>query len=299
MQYKRTAFSMIELVFVIVILAIIGKFGVSFLFQAYNSFIGSKVNNELQAESESAIEFSASRLQYRIKDSVVIRRDLNDSNVTAIADANDSNYTALEWVGTDIDGFRGDKLPNWSGIIDLDSNDTNSSSLYSPETNTTKENDFIQALSNNTTDINHSAIYFLGSDSDIHTGYGWENNITDQNQTMHPINSDKNISIFVPASTTTGGFHDVGEQYKLAWSAYALSLEDYNTATKMGNLYFYYNFQPWNGDKLTDANISKSLLMKNVRTFQFAAVGSLLKLQICVKSMLKENYSLCKEKTIF
>jgi len=295
MQYKRTAFSMIELVFVIIIMGILGKFGVSFLFQAYNSFIGSKVNNELQAESESAIEFSASRLQYRIKDSVVIRRDLNDSNVTAIADANDSNYTALEWVGADSDGFRGDKLPNWSGIIDIDLSDKDK--LYSPETNTTKENNLIQALSNNSTDINDSAIYFLGSDSDIHTGYGWEDQITDQNRTMHPINSDTNISIFVPASTTTGTFHDVGEQYKLAWSAYALSLEDYNTTTKMGNLYFYYNFQPWNGIKAKDGN--RTLLMQNVSTFQFTSVGSLLKLQICVKSDLKENYSLCKEKTIF
>jgi len=295
MQYKRTAFTMIELVFVIVILAIIGKFGVSFLFQAYNSFIGSKVNNELQAESESAIEFSATRLQYRIKDSVVIRRDLNDSNVTAIADANDSNYTALEWVGTDIDGFRGDKLPNWSGIIDLDSNDTNGSRLYSPETNTTKENDFIQALSSNSSDINDSAIYFLGLD-DSNRNYGWESNITDQNQTMHPINSDTNISIFVPAPGT-GDFHHVSEQYKLAWSAYALSLEDYNTTTHMGNLYFYYNFQPWNGKQAQDGN--KTLLMRNVSTFQFKVIDSLLKLQICVKSDLVEDYSLCKEKTIF
>jgi len=297
MQNKRKAFTMIELVFVIVIMGILAKFGVAFLFQAYNNFISSKINNELQAESESAIEFSASRLQYRIKDSVVIRRDINDSNVTAIADANDSNYTVIEWVGTDSDGFRGEKLPNWSGIIDIDLSDKDN--LYSPETNTTKENNLIQALSNNKSDINDSAIYFLGSDSDIHSGYGWEGAITDQNRTMHPINSDTNISIFVPASTTNDDFHDVGEQYKLAWSAYALSLEDYNTTTKMGNLYFYYNFQPWNGAKLTDANISKSLLMKNVSTFQFAAVGSLLKLQICVKSMLKENYSLCKEKTIF
>jgi len=294
MQYKRRAFSMIELVFVIVIMAIIGKFGVSFLFQAYNNFISSKVNNELQAESESAIEFSVSRLQYRIKDSVIVRRDINDSNATYIADVNDSNYTALEWVGTDSDGFRGDKLPNWSAIIDL--NLSHKNKLYSPETNTTKENEFIQALSSNSSDINDSAIYFLG-DSDDNNDYGWEGQITDQNQTMHPINSDTNISIFVPASGTGNFDRKVSEQYKLAWSAYALSLEDYNTTTHMGNLYFYYNFQPWNGKQAQDGN--KTLLMRNVSTFQFTTVDSLLKLQICVKSDLVEDYSLCKEKTIF
>jgi len=39
----RAAFTMIELIFVIVVMGIIGKFGVEFLAQAYKSFIFSSV----------------------------------------------------------------------------------------------------------------------------------------------------------------------------------------------------------------------------------------------------------------
>ncbi|MBD3825184.1 MAG: protein containing prepilin-type N- cleavage/methylation domain protein, partial [Epsilonproteobacteria bacterium] len=44
---SRAAFSMIELVFVIVALGIIGKFGVEFLAQAYNNYVYSSINNQL------------------------------------------------------------------------------------------------------------------------------------------------------------------------------------------------------------------------------------------------------------
>ena len=294
MRLKHAAFTMIELIFVIVIMGILGKFGVEFLFQAYNSFINSKVNNELQANSESTVEFIANRLQYRIKDSVIARTGINAATTVAIADASGSSYKVLEWIGADEDGFRGNSLPNWSGIIDLDLSSTNS--LDSPQTNTTNENTLIKALSNNSSDINDSALYFMGSNSDIQSGYGWNGQITDQNQTMHPINSNGVANKFVPAAGT-GGFHDVNEYYKLAWSAYAVSMEDYNPTTKMGNLYFYYNFQPWEGEIPTDGN--RTLLMQNVSTFQFRSVGSLLKIQVCTKSDLLEEYSLCKEKTIF
>jgi len=287
MRLKHAAFTMIELIFVIVIMGILGKFGVEFLFQAYNSFINSKVNNELQANSESAVDFIANRLQYRIKDSVIARTDINASATVAIADASGSSYKVLEWIASDEDGFRGNSLPNWSGIIDLDLSSTNS--LDSPETNTSNENKLIKALSSS--DINDSALYFMGSNSDIQSGYGWNGQISDQNQTMHPINVVGNK--FVPA-TGTGGFHDVNEYYKLAWTAYAVSMEQ-NLTTNTWNLYFYYDFQPWNGDLPTN----RTLLMKNVSTFQVIAVGSLLKIQVCTKSDLLEEYSLCKEKTIF
>ena len=93
------------------------------------------------------------------------------------------------------------------------------------------------------------------------------------------------------------------EYYKLAWSAYAVVL-------KNGNLTLHYNYQPWNGDTylkkyggVTDTNTT--LLMQNVDTFRFMAIGSIVKIQVCVFSDLLKNskedmgYSICKEKTIY
>jgi len=312
---RRFAFTMIELVFVIVIMGIIGKFGVEFLAQAYKNFIFSNVNNELQANSEMAVELIASRLQFRIKDSVIGRRSDDftkfeaPANITAPLIPED--YDILEWVGSDIDGFRGDSLPYWSGIIDLDpSKILGSNTLISPETNTTALNTLIDILSNGGSGIDNAALYFIGSDSNVKTGYGWDGNvsgITDQNATMHPINS----VLGQPTQFTTGnGVNfagvDVYEYYQLAWTAYAVGISDWNaTGNETGNLMLYYDYQPWNGDTYltkADGNTTKSaLLMENVSTFRYNAVGSIIKIQVCTKSLLIQNeeYSLCKEKTVF
>ena len=91
----RNAFTMIELIFVIVIMGIIGKFGVEFLVQAYNSYIASSINNTLQYNSGAAVEFIATRLQDRIKDSVIVRTGAG-APVVALADANYTTvYTVL------------------------------------------------------------------------------------------------------------------------------------------------------------------------------------------------------------
>ena len=307
----RNAFTMIELIFVIVVMGILGKFGVEFLRQAYESYIASSINNTLQYNSGTAVEFIAARLQDRIKDSIIVR--INDTNLTVVplADADyNTTYTILEWVGADGDGFRGNSdntaalfnKPNWSGILDLDHTDANASILVSPETNTTKINALIDVLSDTGSSINDAALYFIGSDSDIQSGYGWDRNlsaINAQQGVMHPINLNGNPTQFVSATGTN--FQDVYEYYKLAWTAYAVVFD-----TVTNNLLLYYNYQPWkdkNGDGNADTYLdgNSSIIMQNVSTFQSIAIGSVVKIQVCAKSSLIKNqeYSLCKEKTIF
>jgi len=308
---KRTAFTMIELIFVIVVMGIIGKFGVEFLAQAYKSFIFSNVNNKLQEKSAFAVEFLASRLQYRIKDSVIARETIGGT-YTAIGNV-DSNkkYYVLEWVQSDIDGFRGETKPLWSAIADLDAG--SSTLVSSPETNTSALNDNISTLSYGNSGVNDAALYFIGSNNDI-DGYGWDDNApTDQSGVMHPIKIDTtNISNFIPrkgadAQDTVAFPSDVNiyEYYKLSWTANAVVLENYDSTTKMGDLYFYYNYQPWDNINIKDSDdkIQKVLLMKDVSTFKFLAADSIMKIQVCTKTRIineaNGGYSLCKEKTIF
>jgi prepilin-type N-terminal cleavage/methylation domain-containing protein len=296
MRLKHSAFTMIELIFVIVIMGIIGKFGVEFLAQSYNSFIRSTVNNKLQANSQSAVEFIANRLQYRIKDSVIARTAIGATPVS-VANATGANFRVLEWIEYDYDSFRGNTLPLWSGIIDLDS--SNATILESPDSNTTNINNFISNLSNTASNINDAALYFIGANNDIETGYGWDGNTTTidaQQGAMHPIQSVAGQPNQFTSSTGTNFTGvDLYEYYQLAWTANAVVLSN------DGNLTFYYNYQPWEGEG--PANGSSSLIMQNVSTFQFIATGSILKIQVCTKSDILQNdggdYSLCKEKTIF
>jgi len=285
----RRAFSMLELIFVIVIMGIVGKYGTEFLAQSYSSYITTSINNRLLSQSESAIEFVASRLKYRIRDSI-IAREAEVTTFDALSSLDSTKeYTVLEWVQKDIDGYRGTTKPYWSGIIDLDASDKDR--LVSPETNTTEVNELIGLLSDeNSSTLADSALYFIGSNSDIN-GYGWDGNIfTDQTKVMHPIKASSDEKSFAPS---VGDFLniDVYEYYQLSWSANALILKD-------STLYFYYDYQPWKGELFYEDG-KKSIVMENVSTFKAIEIGSTIKVQICVKSDMMEDYSVCKEKTIF
>ena len=295
---NRFAFTMIELIFVIMIMGILGKYGVEFLSQAYNNFIFSKINNTLQSDSQSAIEVIASRLQFRIKDSIIARvPESTHTHFKALADS-DYNETAtvLEWVGMDIEGFRGDLnttpiLPTWSSIIDI--NESQYNLLKTPETNTSAINDLIDVLSGGDSNISNAAIYFVGSNTNIKE-WGWDGvALADQNKSIHRIDKGINLDEFVPKVADFNGT-DVYEYYQFAWTAYAV---EHNTTS--GDLWLHYDYQPWEGDKYDDSTTKKALIMKNVNTFRFKAVGSVVKIQVCTKSNVMEDYSICKEKTIF
>jgi hypothetical protein len=290
---------MIELIFVIVVMGILAKFGVEFLARAYESFIFSSTNNHLQSKSATAVEFVANRLQYRIKDSVVVRAN-EAANITALSSVTPgAKYLVLEWIAADIDGFRGNSVPFWSGIIDLDVGvDTGASAyLQSPATDTSLASGLISKLAHASgTTINDAALYFIGSDTNIN-GFGWDGAITDQTAVMHPINSDVNTSLFVANGGTFAGTV-IHEYYKLAWTANAIVIKE-DTVNDKHTLWFHYDYQPWNGDRFDDATTKRSVLMEDVSTFQAMAIGSIIKIQVCTKSDLVEEYSLCKEKTIY
>ena len=311
---NRFAFTIIELIFVIVVMGILAKFGVGFIAQAYKGFLYENVNHTLQSESEQAVEFIAKKLEYRIKDSVIARTKIGGAaEPIGSIDPAANKYTVLEWIGVDNDGFRGTTAPYWSGIIDLDS--SSASILTSQDTNTTAIDNLIGELSNKNATIADAALYFVGSNSDAKTDYGWSGKlayINSQKGAIHPIKSVAGNSTQFQSSTGSNfSGVDVYEYYKLAWTAYAIVMTNYDKVEKTGTLKLYYNYQPWldkDNDGLADQfnkapNVKSSIIMENVSDFQFFSVGSIVKIKVCTKSkVLKKDggdYSLCKEKTIF
>ncbi|MDO9266104.1 MAG: type II secretion system protein [Sulfurimonas sp.] len=297
---RRKAFTLLELIFVIVIMGILSKFGVEFLMQAYNTFIYSKINSELQSKSELAVQTIANRLQYRIPQSTIKR--IGSSNAFTLAPqpvGNPDDYNILEWIGYDIDGFRGNGTPLWSGVIDLNNTLTTNAKLFSPDTSTTAIDDLIKALSNNGSTIANAAILFNSADYDI-DGFGWDGSataLTDHTKAMHPIKANSNIEEF-ETGFATGNFSGIRvyNRYFLAWTAYAVVHE---TATS--ELKLYYNYQPWQGEAYTDG--TAIVLMQNVDTFRIrpSSDGTLFNIIVCAESNLTVGgvHSLCKEKVIF
>ena len=325
---SKKAFTMMELIFVIVIMGILAKFGVEFLTTAYSGFINSKINNKLQQNSASALEFVAARLQYRIKASTIAREPAGDDSFTPISLYFGQTANILEWIGYDIEGYRGGVSGTWSGVLDLNNTETNGNQLSSIDTNTTNINNIISALSNGnsgmSSGVNSSAaIYFVNPDAlEINASYwGWDMNPavsmplfnTQSDVYIHPVKAAADTSLFIPinangvVNTFTGV--DAYEFYQLAWSAYAVGIDNYDEydaatnpdGTNTGDLTLWYNYQPWRGEDRNDGN--SSVIMQNVSSFQFIARESIIKIQVCVKSILLidegEEYSICKEKTIF
>lgn len=314
MKIKRRGFTFIEMIFVLVVLAIIAKFGVEFLAQAYRNYLYQEINNKLANTSSSAVEFVAKRLQYRIRPSVIVRKgntavykSLQNFDPTA-PDAQD--YTTLEWIGYDIDSFRGNAnaTPLWYGIMDKKASLDNNATIFTPGSDLDAADTMIQTLSNGGSTIDDAALYLYESETDQNSTFGWYGGESISNQhlhyAMHPIKKASATS-FDPAIGDLGDLLEdlrnkgkFDARYYLCWSAYAVSLE--GTTLK-----FYYDYQPWEGEKFSDGK--SSIIMEHVYTFKMIKKGGETKIQVCTTNddmngtgtMNIGGFSLCKEKTIY
>ena len=261
----RKGFTLLEVVFVIIILGVMSKFGVELLYKIYENYVYSNTYNRLENRSEMAVKQIANRLQARIKD-LTIARVGSAGSVITVGDANNAalaNATVLEWVGVDLDGWRANGTPTWSGLIDLNNVGTSATSLVSP---------------GSTAAAGSGGLFFIGGDVDIGSQADW-------------LNGAK--SVVIGNGVVTGNFvgEDVLEFYQFSKSAYAVELVG-------GQLLLYSNYQPWNGDTMSNPEV----LMDDVTTFQFRSLGDSLLIQVCVGDNgvtgLGE-YSICKEKVVF
>ncbi|MEA2072665.1 MAG: prepilin-type N-terminal cleavage/methylation domain-containing protein [Campylobacterota bacterium] len=292
---NRYAFTMIELIFVIVIMGIIGKFGTEFLAQAYKNFISTKIHNKFQNQSSTAVEFIAKRLQYRIKSSVIVREIGTFSDFELLEGFQSPNYNVMEWISYDSEGLRDGA---WSGIYSKEKSGTE---LYSPETNTTQLNNLISTLSNTNSSLANAAIYFIGSDSSKDS-WGWGGvAFTDFNNSMKPIKAGTSLKEF--ASDVGSDFSTLNlnnsllNSYQLAWTANAIVFDETNQ-----QLWLYTDYQPWEGDKYTDANI-KQLIMEEISDFKKKQTKSIITIKVCsinekLKDLDEGDFGTCKEKTI-
>jgi len=265
------AFSMLELVFVIVILGIIASIGSEMIVKVYESYIVQRAEHRATLKTELAATQIANRLASAIPGTVY--RIKNDDTYESIeADLIGSNgdlYKGLQWVGSDTDSFSATAIPGWSGFCDI--NTSTQSSLSTPGSNLTLTNTIIGKLSNTTKTITDAAIYFPEDNTPYTVNTGTIGEL---------ITLDTNASRIV-------------EHYKLAWSSYALMVDPAD-----GHLYLYYNFDPI---PETAVGAIRSLIMENVSTFKFKGAGRTIRFKICKQEPISAdvNITACKEKAVF
>ncbi len=317
---KRRAFTLIELVMVIVVLGIVTMIGTNIIAHMYEGYIRSKVINKLQADTEQVLDIISKRLQYRIKDSVVASN--RGANYLKLSDPSISiNHDVLEWIGYDNEGMIGEwvttgginRFAGWSGFIDIDNASTNSNGFVTSGSRLDKTKIDIDNLSYGGVNLNNNgggaAIVFKCSHNSSVKSYGYLNNT---HTNVYPVHKTTNTQLVFD---TPPGSVDYCEHYYLAWSAYAIVPENVVNA-KDGNgndlfdkstppkhikdfdLYLYYNYQPWQNERYSNHNTKKALLSKHVSTFRFVQTGSTIRAKLCLRDE-KTNYGFCKERAIY
>ena len=269
LQRKRNAFTMVELIFVIIILGIVASIGSQIVVNVYSSYILERAQHRASVKTELAALQIANRLSSAIPGTIYKINKIGGA-FEPIADGFDSdqNYTGIQWVGSDTDSFSATQQPAWSGFCDI--NNSTSTSIVSPGSNASFIKTIITNLSSTKTFLDAKLYFYRGLN---------EHNITEAVGKIFTIKS-------IPPGDI------LSERYKVAWSSYALIVD-----TK-GDLYLYYDFPATPKASRTS---TKSLIMHNVATFKFKGAGRSIRFKICKEEEIGEDFNVtaCKEKAVF
>ncbi len=278
----RAAFSMLELVFVIVILGIVASMGSEIIAKVYEGYIVERAQYRASVKTELALNQIANRLRYAIPGTVVFRTS-KVSTAIKITEPNTGNDKVLQWVAYDGDSFEAigsstssgaARRPGWSGFCDI--NASIATNISTPGSNLGLTDDIIGNLGG---DMANAVIYF--------PYFPYENGAS------HGIDTSSGENIILDAAIPTGG--QIYERYKLAWTSYALEVDAND------DLILHYNFSPTL--KATITNNSSSLLLKNVTNFRFKGSEGSLRIKICkeekIGSGATDTVQSCKEKVVF
>ncbi len=296
-QPFRTAFSMLELIFVIIILGIVSSIGAEIIAQIYESYIVQRATHRSSVKTELAATQIANRLTYAVPGTVIGRISQTDATYRAIDDIDAETYKVMQWMGYDADSFIAhtstSRRPGWSGLCDVD--ESNVTGIVTPGSQLALSETIIGNLSNSTRGLADAALFFASTYNPTNISYGVNSS------GLSNVASGAGETITLDAAAVT---RNISELYKLSWSSYAvIPVQRDGTvctdpATQVCDLHLRYNFQPWNGG--TYVNASSSILLRNVTVFRFTGSGNTIRFKICQREDIGEDFNIttCKEKAV-
>ncbi len=302
----KKAFSMVELIFVIVVLGIVASIGSAVIAQIYQNTVIQKAMALASLKSEIAAEQIANRLSYAIPWSVVAKVDTDTLPVALPAYVAGGPQNTLEWIGVDGDSFEATNRPGWSGYCDVQDNGSWTSNRCStPGSNLVSAGTIIQSLGG--AGIGDAvAIFKTDQCNTAGVMYGFN--------TMGMDSANFNTTCAFSLVNNGGGatlnmannpVRITADMYALGWSAYALvptAWRDINGdgANDVFDLTLRYNYQPWLGESFPSA--ASQVVATNVSVFRFAQSENTIRFKICIKqpvgSAAGDFVSMCKERTV-
>ena len=305
----KRAFTLLELIIVIVILGIIAMMSFNAIMNIYSNYFQTRTVNELETQTEIALEQISKRLEHRIKPSVIARKPsggflpLNDSRVNL-----NSGYEILEFIPYAYEIFNdvpsGNKAGRYSGYVDL-ANSSPASGLISPGSNFSTE--VVETIKDLTCkDDASGCVDFKDKDGgvvaifsdvyyDVQNSFGYKDNLNLDIAKVGVKSIDSN-------TLEISGFANkqISEQYHLAYTANAIvpeqSADPKDTANGVFDLNLYYDYRPWMGQGYK--NGEKATLAKNVTRFVFIEKNGVIVLKLCMRAKNSE-ITICKSKAVY
>ncbi|WP_103616363.1 prepilin-type N-terminal cleavage/methylation domain-containing protein [Campylobacter concisus] len=322
----KRAFTLLELVVVIVVLGIIAMMSFNAIMNIYSNYFQTKTVNELETQTEIALEQISKRLEHRIKPSVIARKTdgaflaLNDSGVNLNAE-----YEILEFIPYAYEIFndvisldandnvieQGGKAGRYSGYVDL-AKSSPATGLISPGSNfTTGVVETIKDITCRNETRDATCVDFENKDggvvaifSDVYynvqDSFGYKDN---SNLDIAKVGVKGGQSGLNGNTLEISGFANkqISEQYHLAYTANAIvpeqSADPKDTANGVFDLNLYYDYRPWMGEKYKP-NGEKATLAKNVTRFVFTEKNGVIVLKLCMRAKNSE-ITICKSKAVY
>ena len=309
----KRAFTLLELVVVIVVLGIIAMMSFNAIMNIYSNYFQTRTVNELETQTEIALEQISKRLEHRIKPSVIARKAngaflaLNDSGVNL-----DAKYEILEFIPYAYEIFNdvpsgSNKAGRYSGYADL-AKSSPATGLISPGSNFSTE--VVETIKDLTCreDTNATCVDFTKKDggvvaifSDVYynvqDSFGYKGDITKLDIAKVGVKSTDGNTLEI------SGFDgkQISEQYHLAYTANAIvpeqSADPKDAANGVFDLNLYYDYRPWMGEKYKK-NGEKATLAKNVTRFVFTEKNGVIVLKLCMRAKNSE-ITICKSKAVY
>ena len=330
----KRAFTLLELVVVIVVLGIIAMMSFNAIINIYTNYFQTRTINELETQTEIALEQISKRLEHRIKPSVIARKGgnnsseflaLNDSRVTLAQD-----YEILEFIPyayeifNDVTEFDVENnitvtkngkayTGRYSGYVDLVKSSP-ATGLVSPgskftttlvetiEDLTCKEDEdenYNRPNRNGCVDFKNkeSGVAAIFSDVfyDVQSSFGYKG-------TGSLDIAKVGVKSIDGDTLEISGFTNkqISEQYHLAYTANAVVPEQSQSQADKNNgvfdLNLYYNYKPWMGQGYKTGE--KATLAKNVTRFVFTKKNGVIVLKLCMRAKNAE-ITICKSKAVY
>ncbi|MRJ02894.1 MAG: hypothetical protein C6I05_05530 [Epsilonproteobacteria bacterium] len=314
----KRAFTLLEIVVVLVILGIVGSIGSELIAKFYEDYLLSLSLNHAVTQMELTLNIMERNLRNKIPFSCIKRKGTEGSDFDDIRTLQDltSGYKVLECILYAQEARRGvyDSgrkylTPGWSGLIDLDSpkTDKGNKTLYTPGSKLTAANDIIKALSDGKASLesgmaNVGLIFNIPpADVDIVNAMGWrlyKDSSTASDLRVYKVYAQDENTFKVANSAPEPEFPSTAyDLYSLAYTAIAFVPEKQGDGTY--TLYLYTNYRPWEGETYKDGE--KYLLTEHISNFFFKQKDVPILVKLCAYSTMKPdlNVTICSERTIW